>query len=323
MNPSVSNKPSINPRQVVNDGGAAALAELLARTGYMVQEGVLNDLVQAIKKGAPHLIEGERGSGKTALAEALAEACNLPIFYLQGMQGLELDDVLYSWDREGQSQFVRQANSPGSHNLETAAKTYLDITLDKSLQTSDWSEELSQAQLAYAAKDSRILLPHRRSLIERLAQDQLFRVARLEFEAVPAFASIELAGLYLDQTLWAKQLQLVSSKHAILASELQQLISAGARQTTLFGESNINLGSHPQVATALREMGVPIDKATRNTDLVPLQDQYPVVAKLLEYRTVDKALTSYGQNWLDAVNKNTSRILAASTSHLLSLAPGH
>jgi DNA polymerase I - 3''-5'' exonuclease and polymerase domains len=198
--------------------------------------------------------------------------------------------------------------SPGSHNLETAAKTYLDITLDKSLQTSDWSGELSQEQFAYAARDAQVLLPLRRSLIERLALDQLLRVAQLEFEAVPAFASIELAGFYLDQTLWAKQLQLVSSKHAILASELQQMISAGACQATLFGESNINLGSYPQVAAALREMGVPIYKGTRNTDLVPLRDQYPVVAKLLEYRTVDKALTSYGQNWLDAVNKDTSRI---------------
>jgi MoxR-like ATPase len=59
------------------------------------------------------LIEGPRGAGKTALAEALAEACNLPVFYLQGMEGLELDDVLYSWDRDGQSEFVRQALSTG------------------------------------------------------------------------------------------------------------------------------------------------------------------------------------------------------------------
>jgi MoxR-like ATPase len=124
MNPTVSNKPSINPRQIVSEGEAVALAELLAGTGYMVQERVLNDLVQAIKKGAPHLIEGERGSGKTALAEALAEACNLPTFYLQGMEGLELEDVLYSWDREGQSQFVRQAIDSGMKLAEARAQQW-------------------------------------------------------------------------------------------------------------------------------------------------------------------------------------------------------
>ena len=121
MNPTVSSKPTINPRHVARDGGAAAVAELLAGTGYMVQERLLNDLVQAIRKGRPHLIEGERGSGKTALAEALAEACNLPIFYLQGMEGLELGDVLYSWDREGQSQFVRQAMGSGVNLAEARA----------------------------------------------------------------------------------------------------------------------------------------------------------------------------------------------------------
>ena len=124
MNPTVSNKPIINPRQVVRDGGAAALAELLVGTRYMVQARLLNDLVQAIRKGRPHLIEGERGSGKTALAEALAEACNLPMFYLQGMEGLDRGDVLYSWDREGQSQFVRQAIASGMNLAEARAQQW-------------------------------------------------------------------------------------------------------------------------------------------------------------------------------------------------------
>jgi MoxR-like ATPase len=90
----------------------------------MVQERLLNDLVQAIRKGRPHLIEGERGSGKTALAEALAEACNLPMFYLQGMEGLDRGDVLYSWDREGQSQFVRQAIASGMNLAEARAQQW-------------------------------------------------------------------------------------------------------------------------------------------------------------------------------------------------------
>src|SRR5436305_1129785 len=124
MNPMNPDKPSINPRTVVTGGGSVALARMLAGTGYIVQERVLGDLTQAIKSGAPHLIEGERGSGKTALAEALAQACNLPIFYLQGMEGLELEDVLYSWDREGQSQFVRQAIASGMKLADARAQQW-------------------------------------------------------------------------------------------------------------------------------------------------------------------------------------------------------
>ena len=113
MNPMKSDLQSLNPREVLKKEGPEGVARLLGATGYMVQERVLGDMVQAIKSGMPHLIEGPRGAGKTALAEALAEACNLPVFYLQGMEGLELEDVLYSWDRDGQSEFVRQALSTG------------------------------------------------------------------------------------------------------------------------------------------------------------------------------------------------------------------
>ena len=126
MKPNNPNRPVINPRQVVSEGGCEALANLLASTGYIIQEGVLWDLVLAIKAGQPHLIEGERGCGKTALPEALAEACNAPTFYLQGMKGLELSDVLYSWDREGQNQFVRQAIASGKKLAEARAQQWGD-----------------------------------------------------------------------------------------------------------------------------------------------------------------------------------------------------
>src|SRR6185436_3783612 len=94
---------TINPRMVLQHGGADELAGYLAGTGYMVQHGILRDTVQAIKAGAPLLVEGDRGSGKTALAEAIAQGCNLPLFYLQGMEDLTLDEVLYRWDRESQA----------------------------------------------------------------------------------------------------------------------------------------------------------------------------------------------------------------------------
>src|SRR5258707_1129081 len=109
MIPVKPGKGIINPRELLRNGGPKQLARHLAGTGYMIQEGILGDMVQAIKGGAPHLIEGPRGAGKTALAEALAEGGNLPVFYLQGMEGLALGEVLYSWDTYVQSAYVQQA----------------------------------------------------------------------------------------------------------------------------------------------------------------------------------------------------------------------
>ena len=113
MQPSNPVLPCTNPRTLLIERGKPALADLLGATGYVIQQAMLSDLAHVLRSGLPWLIEGPRGGGKTALAEALAEACNLPVFYLQGMEGLGLADVLYDWDREAQTQWVRQAIATG------------------------------------------------------------------------------------------------------------------------------------------------------------------------------------------------------------------
>jgi DNA polymerase-1 len=51
-------------------------------------------------------------------------------------------------------------------------------------------------------------------------------------------------------------------------------------------------------------MGVPIENATREAVLLPLKDDYPVVAKLLEYRAVQTSVASFGKSWLDLLDSN-------------------
>jgi MoxR-like ATPase len=121
MQAQVAQVPTINPRQLLQAEGAEALADLLRQTGYVIQPTLLRDLGHALRNGLPWLIEGPKGGGKTALAEALAEACNLPVYYLQGMEGLTMADVLYDWDREGQTQWVRQSVTLGMSLSEARA----------------------------------------------------------------------------------------------------------------------------------------------------------------------------------------------------------
>jgi DNA polymerase-1 len=198
---------------------------------------------------------------------------------------------------------------PGKHSLRAVAGKYLNIELDKTQQLSDWNApELSEEQYAYAARDAQALVPLRQAMIPRLLQDGLVATAQLEFEAITAFGDIELNGIFLDAGRWQEQIEIVDRKHEILSHELQQMLAVGAIQGTLFERSDINLGSHPQMAAALRRVGVPIEKATRNNILLPLSNTYPIVAKLLEYRSVDKEHTSYGRNWLASIHPRTLRI---------------
>lgn len=196
------------------------------------------------------------------------------------------------------------ADFSGEHNLEALAKKYLNITLDKTLQASNWQHELSEAQLQYAARDAQILLPLREALIPILQQDRLIDAAKLEFDCITPLSFAELAGIHLNKDLWEQQTSAALELHAQLTDELQEILAAGALQTNLFGQCDINLNSHPEVAAALRQMGVPIENATREAVLLPLKDDYPVVAKLLEYRAVQTSVASFGKSWLDLLDSN-------------------
>ena len=173
----------INPREVLRHGGAKQLARHLAGTGYMIQEGILGDMVQAIKGGAPHLIEGPRGAGKTALAEALAEGCNLPVFYLQGMEGLTLDEVLYSWDRESQSEYVRQAVASGKPLSEARQEQWSDeyLILGEALAAYD-----------YAARNDvvPILIVDEIDKLTETVEDMLLQLFGRGYAHVPRFGNI-------------------------------------------------------------------------------------------------------------------------------------
>ena len=204
------------------------------------------------------------------------------------------------------------AGSDDRHSLEAVAARYLDEQIDKAEQLSDWGGELSASQLEYAARDSAVMLPLRETLITNLKSEDLIKVAQLEFECVLPVAALELNGIYLDAARWREQLKKVEETRKRLAEELQEMLSEGTSQGLLFAAArqDINLDSHTQLSAALTRLGVPVPNSTRNWKLQPLAVEYPVVAKLLEYRTYQKALTSYGENILGEINKVTNRIHA-------------
>jgi DNA polymerase-1 len=208
------------------------------------------------------------------------------------------------------SQLIAAGDSDRRHSLADVAQFFTGTELDKTEQISDWSGELSQSQIEYAARDAAIMLPLRDQMAERLKSDDLERVANLEFECVAPIAEMELNGFYLDETRWREQLDRVTVAQAKAADELQDMLSAGVAQATLFGRAEINLDSQQQVTDALLNLGVPVPDTTRAWQLQPLADKYPVVGKLLEYRAVAKSMSSFGENILEFIEPKTGRIHA-------------
>ncbi len=224
--------------------------------------------------------------------------------------GIELGGV---FDTLLASQLISAGDQEDRHNLEAVASRYLNETIDKAERLSDWSSaELSEAQLQYAAVDAAVLVPLRDKMIERLKAEDLVRCAQLEFECVLPVATLELNGIYLDPQRWREQLSIVEKQRAQLAEELQEMLAEESAQGSFFGpqRADINLDSHVQLTRALKRLKIEVPDSTRNWKLQPLAAQHKEVAKLLEYRTVQKALTSYGENILNEINPTTGRIHA-------------
>jgi DNA polymerase-1 len=211
------------------------------------------------------------------------------------------------------SQLIGAGDIEERHGLGTVAERYLNEVVDKTERLSNWNFELSEAQLQYAARDAAILVPLRDKLRERLLSESLRDVAELEFNCIMVVADIELTGFYMHKDRWLEQLAIVEKRRAQLSDELQDVLAEESSQGTLFGgpqRDEINLDSHQQLTKALERLGINVPDSTRNWKLQPLAAEYPIIGTLLEYRTVQKALTSYGQNMIDLINPTTGRLHA-------------
>ena len=220
---------------------------------------------------------------------------------------LEVDGI---FDTLLASQLIGAGRHEGGHGLAAVSDRHLGETVDKSLQISDWSGELSDAQYEYAARDAALMIPLYARLAAALNEFSLEFVARLEFECILPLAAMELAGMALDGECWRALVVNLERAHEVLSDELRRVLAAGIPQLTLFGEPpNINLDSPTQVIDALANMGIKVE-GTRSWQLQPLSKQHPAIEKLLEYRSVQKLLSSYGLALLEHINPFTGRIHA-------------
>jgi MoxR-like ATPase len=101
----------------------ADLAERLGRTGYLCDDALATVGFLALSLSRPLLLEGEPGTGKTALAEALAASLDLPLIRLQCYEGIDAAQALYDWDFPRQILHLRAVESvAGGTDVEEVEK---------------------------------------------------------------------------------------------------------------------------------------------------------------------------------------------------------
>jgi MoxR-like ATPase len=106
----------------------AQVAQRLGRTGYLCDDALATVTYLSLTMQRPLLVEGEPGTGKTALAEAIAESLELPLIRLQCYEGIDATQALYDWDFPRQILHLRalEAAGAGSTDVEEAEKSLYD-----------------------------------------------------------------------------------------------------------------------------------------------------------------------------------------------------
>ncbi len=95
-----------------------SLTAALSGTGYLADDGLATVTWLALQMRRPLLLEGEPGTGKTALAEALAGLLGAPLVRLQCYEGIDATQALYDWDFPRQILHLRTVEATRTPGVE-------------------------------------------------------------------------------------------------------------------------------------------------------------------------------------------------------------
>jgi DNA polymerase-1 len=195
------------------------------------------------------------------------------------------------------------------HGLGVLADHYAGIDLPKDEQKSDFDAPvLSEAQLAYAARDACILFPIADKQRKFLRALDLERAGLLEFDCVEAVADLELRGIYLNAEEWRNRCERQHAQLIDLSGVLMEHFKTVA-PVSLFDEVDVDLESPVKLLPLLNKLGVPVE-STMEDELRPHKDRFPVVKALLDYREVSSALKLHGPEYLKFIDPYDGRIHA-------------
>jgi DNA polymerase-1 len=181
-----------------------------------------------------------------------------------------------------------------SHKLKDVVRRELAVELDKNHQEADWVGPLTDEMLAYAATDTKVLLPLADALALKAKEAKLDLAAEIEGRALPAIAWMANAGLPFDREGWTEHLKDLEREKRVLTKELDGL--APERPD---GEAR-NWNSHLQVREAFESAGVRLPNTQEKT---LSRVDHPLAETLLRYKKVSTMLGTYGPKLLGFVGE--------------------
>jgi MoxR-like ATPase len=107
----------------------AELAAALRATGYLADDGIATAVYLAMAMNRPLFCEGEPGTGKTALAQALAQVTGAELIRLQCHDGIDATQALYDWDFPRQLLHLRALEAAAGATGDTLDASAIEASL--------------------------------------------------------------------------------------------------------------------------------------------------------------------------------------------------
>jgi len=192
------------------------------------------------------------------------------------------------------------------HTLEACCKRELNVTLDKSRQTDDWSGELSDEMLAYAAEDARVLLPLYEALEEKLLATGQEWVMEIEEQALLAGIEMAYAGVAVDKERWLQIIQEAGEELGERRERLDGLVgdppeeiqkrNAKNKKVPEERKDRWNWDSPDQIKAAAATVGLTLEET--NIPYLKRVD-HEFARALLAYKEIKSGLDTYGEKYFE------------------------
>lgn len=214
-------------------------------------------------------------------------------------------------------------------SLDVLVLKYCGILLNKSIRGTINRVGLTDKVIEYGANDVKYLIPVMTSQMVKIKEDGLWGAVKLDNKFVKVLAYIEYCGIYLNKEKWLAKMEDDSKKLSDMEFALNKWVFERFgdkyvnKQLDLFSAAkrcSLNWSSSKQIIPIFKELGV--DTKVRDKKTGKMKDSIeakhivkqvhvsPLIQMYIDYKKAQKLVTTYGQNFLDAINPKTGRIHA-------------
>jgi DNA polymerase-1 len=250
---------------------------------------------------------------------------DLRFFYIQGIYPRRIYDTFIA------EICINLGYDAGTYrrSLQALAEKYLGIYINKEIRGQIHYKGLSDDVIVYAANDVKYLNKIKHEQEKIIAEKELETIVNLENSFVRVLTYLTLSGISLNIEKWTEKCakdkqelaELEKRLHDCILEHPNQFRKYINNQLDLFSDeltTNINFSSPAQVVKLFKELGLNLETKDKKTGkikdsveaniLIPQKDKHPLIPIYLDFKSQEKTVSTYGENWLKHINAKSGRL---------------